>query len=115
MDKTASFRVGRGLPFERSVPPHPNLSPRRGSRTAPKSEAQRWDEDRSKFLPLLWGGGWGEGEWSSRIFIAHPLPMPMTNAQLSVAFFLQMFFILVVCRVVGIMARRLGQPQVVGE
>ena len=39
----------------------------------------------------------------------------MTNAQLSVAFFLQMFFILAVCRVVGLMARRLGQPQVVGE
>src|SRR5882672_3388387 len=39
----------------------------------------------------------------------------MTNAQLSVAFFLQMFFILAVCRLVGIMARRLGQPQVVGE
>ena len=39
----------------------------------------------------------------------------MTNAQLSVAFFLQMFFILVVCRLVGMMARRLGQPQVVGE
>src|SRR6266446_2365800 len=39
----------------------------------------------------------------------------MTNAQLSVAFFLQMFFILVVCRLVGLMARRLGQPQVVGE
>src|SRR6266436_4387571 len=39
----------------------------------------------------------------------------MTNAQLSVAFFLQMFFILLVCRVVGLLARRLGQPQVVGE
>ncbi len=39
----------------------------------------------------------------------------MTNAQLSVAFFLQMFFILAVCRLVGMMARRLGQPQVVGE
>ncbi len=39
----------------------------------------------------------------------------MTNAQLSVAFFLQMFFILLACRVVGFLARRLGQPQVVGE
>src|SRR5437016_9528673 len=39
----------------------------------------------------------------------------MTNAQLSVAFFLYMFFILAVCRVVGLLARRLGQPQVVGE
>jgi len=39
----------------------------------------------------------------------------MSNAQLSVTFFLQMFFILLACRVVGLMARRLGQPQVVGE
>lgn len=39
----------------------------------------------------------------------------MSNAQLSATFFLQMFFILVVCRLVGMMARRLGQPQVVGE
>ena len=39
----------------------------------------------------------------------------MTAAQLSVAFFLQMFFILAVCRVVGMLARRVGQPQVVGE
>src|SRR2546423_6312656 len=39
----------------------------------------------------------------------------MTSSQLSATFFLQMFFILLVCRVVGLMARRLGQPQVVGE
>jgi Kef-type K+ transport system membrane component KefB len=39
----------------------------------------------------------------------------MTAAQLSVAFFLQMFFILAVCRLVGRLARRVGQPQVVGE
>src|SRR5436305_4255820 len=39
----------------------------------------------------------------------------MSNAQLSATFFLQMFFVLAVCRVVGLMARRLGQPQVVGE
>ena len=39
----------------------------------------------------------------------------MTGPQLSVAFFLQMFFILAVCRVVGMAARRIGQPQVVGE
>jgi Kef-type K+ transport system membrane component KefB len=39
----------------------------------------------------------------------------MTAAQLSVQFFLQMFFILAVCRVVGWFARKLGQPQVVGE
>src|SRR5881392_1150273 len=39
----------------------------------------------------------------------------MTSSQLSAAFFLQMFFILAVCRVVGLLARRLGQPQVVGE
>ncbi|HWI56146.1 MAG TPA: cation:proton antiporter, partial [Bacillota bacterium] len=39
----------------------------------------------------------------------------MTAPQLSVAFFLQMFFILAMCRLVGLLARRLGQPQVVGE
>src|SRR5262245_15704580 len=33
----------------------------------------------------------------------------------STLFFLQMFFILAVCRVVGALSRRLGQPQVVGE
>ena len=39
----------------------------------------------------------------------------MTTAQLSVAFFLQMFVILAVARGVGFLARRIGQPQVVGE
>jgi Kef-type K+ transport system membrane component KefB len=39
----------------------------------------------------------------------------MTAAQLSVAFFLQMFVILAACRLVGLGARRIGQPQVVGE
>jgi Kef-type K+ transport system membrane component KefB len=39
----------------------------------------------------------------------------MTGAQLSAAFFLQMFCILLACRVVGALARKLGQPQVVGE
>src|SRR5437899_992034 len=39
----------------------------------------------------------------------------MTGPQLSAAFFLQMAVILIACRVVGAMARRLGQPQVVGE
>jgi Kef-type K+ transport system membrane component KefB len=39
----------------------------------------------------------------------------MTTAQLSAAFFLQMFIILLVCRGVGALARRIGQPQVVGE
>jgi Kef-type K+ transport system membrane component KefB len=39
----------------------------------------------------------------------------MTSAQLSAAFFLQMFVILVACRLVGALSRRLGQPQVVGE
>jgi len=39
----------------------------------------------------------------------------MGTAQLSVAFFLQMFVILAVCRLVGLAARRIGQPQVVGE
>jgi Kef-type K+ transport system membrane component KefB len=39
----------------------------------------------------------------------------MSTAQLSAVFFLQVFFILAVCRLAGILARRLGQPQVVGE
>src|SRR3974390_2243505 len=39
----------------------------------------------------------------------------MTGPQLSGIFFLQMFFILLACRAVGAMSRRLGQPQVVGE
>ena len=39
----------------------------------------------------------------------------MTGAQLSSIFFLQMFVILVACRLVGAMSRKLGQPQVVGE
>ncbi len=39
----------------------------------------------------------------------------MTSAELSAAFFLQMFVMLAVCRGVGWLARRLGQPQVVGE
>jgi Kef-type K+ transport system membrane component KefB len=39
----------------------------------------------------------------------------MPTAQLSVVFFLQMFVILAACRVVGWLAQRLGQPQVVGE
>lgn len=40
----------------------------------------------------------------------------MTNAELSVAFFLQMALIIAACRAVGWLAKRyLGQPQVVGE
>jgi Kef-type K+ transport system membrane component KefB len=39
----------------------------------------------------------------------------MTGPELSVAFFLQMAVILGACRVVGLAARRVGQPQVVGE
>jgi Kef-type K+ transport system membrane component KefB len=39
----------------------------------------------------------------------------MTGPELSAAFFLQMFVILAACRLVGALARRLGQPQVVGE
>ncbi|WP_395944781.1 cation:proton antiporter [Brevundimonas sp.] len=40
----------------------------------------------------------------------------MTNAELSVAFFLQMAVIIAACRAVGWLAKRyLGQPQVVGE
>lgn len=39
----------------------------------------------------------------------------MTAGQLSVTFFLQMFVVLATARVVGLLARRIGQPQVVGE
>ena len=39
----------------------------------------------------------------------------MTGPQLSIAFFLQMAVILAACRLVGALAKRLGQPQVVGE
>lgn len=39
----------------------------------------------------------------------------MTASQLSVTFLAQMALILLVCRVVGVLARRIGQPQVVGE
>jgi Kef-type K+ transport system membrane component KefB len=39
----------------------------------------------------------------------------MSTSQLSAVFFLQVFFILAVCRLAGILARRFGQPQVVGE
>ena len=39
----------------------------------------------------------------------------MTNFDLSVRFFLQLAFILAVCRVVGWLGQRIGQPQVVGE
>jgi Kef-type K+ transport system membrane component KefB len=39
----------------------------------------------------------------------------MSAAQLSVAFFLQMAIVLAACRLVGVVGRRLGQPQVVGE
>jgi Kef-type K+ transport system membrane component KefB len=39
----------------------------------------------------------------------------LTNFDVSLRFFLQLAFILGVCRAVGWLARRLGQPQVVGE
>ena len=39
----------------------------------------------------------------------------MSNFELSVRFFFQIAFILATCRVVGLIARRFGQPQVVGE
>jgi Kef-type K+ transport system membrane component KefB len=39
----------------------------------------------------------------------------MSNHELGVLFFLQLAFILAVCRGVGALARRVGQPQVVGE
>jgi Kef-type K+ transport system membrane component KefB len=39
----------------------------------------------------------------------------MSNTELSILFFLQLAVILGACRVVGLLARRVGQPQVVGE
>lgn len=39
----------------------------------------------------------------------------MSAPELSLVFFLQMFVILAVCRLVGLVARRCGQPEVVGE
>ncbi len=39
----------------------------------------------------------------------------MTNLQLAIQFFLQLAVILIVCRVVGLLARYAGQPQVVAE
>lgn len=43
------------------------------------------------------------------------LPDNPSNFQLSIHFFLQLAVILLSCRVVGCLARRIGQPQVVGE
>jgi Kef-type K+ transport system membrane component KefB len=51
----------------------------------------------------------------TRLVFAQSQNTGMTAAQASATFFLQMFVILLVCRVVGWLARRLGQPQVVGE
>jgi len=39
----------------------------------------------------------------------------MTNLQLAIQFFLQLGIILIVCRIVGMIAARFGQPQVVAE
>jgi Kef-type K+ transport system membrane component KefB len=39
----------------------------------------------------------------------------MPASEMSIYFFLQMFVILAACRLVGMLARRIGQPQVVGE
>src|SRR5690349_13068263 len=39
----------------------------------------------------------------------------MSNFELTIRFFFQLAFILATCRVVGLIARRFGQPQVVGE
>jgi Kef-type K+ transport system membrane component KefB len=39
----------------------------------------------------------------------------MSNFEISIKFFFQMAFILATCRVVGMIARRFGQPQVVAE
>jgi Kef-type K+ transport system membrane component KefB len=39
----------------------------------------------------------------------------VSNMELSVHFFFQLAFILVICRVVGLAAKKIGQPQVIGE
>jgi Kef-type K+ transport system membrane component KefB len=39
----------------------------------------------------------------------------MTNSELGILFFLQLAVILAICRLVGFLARKVGQPQVVGE
>ena len=39
----------------------------------------------------------------------------MSSFELSIRFFFQLAFILGTCRVVGLIAKRFGQPQVVGE
>src|SRR5437667_1098273 len=39
----------------------------------------------------------------------------MSNAELAALFFLQLAIILGVCRLVGFLAKKIGQPQVVGE
>jgi len=39
----------------------------------------------------------------------------MTTAELGIHFFIQLAVILGVCRIVGLLARRMGQPQVIGE
>lgn len=39
----------------------------------------------------------------------------MSNAELAILFSLELAFILAVCRIVGILAKKIGQPQVVGE
>lgn len=39
----------------------------------------------------------------------------MNNVALAVQFFLQIAIILVACRLVGLVAKRIGQPQVVAE
>jgi Kef-type K+ transport system membrane component KefB len=39
----------------------------------------------------------------------------MTNAQLSMLFFLQVAAVLLLCRVAGVVARRVGQPEAVGQ
>src|SRR5258707_15759014 len=59
-------------------------------------------------------GGGGGGGGGILPIILFP-PPTMTSAELSVAFFLQMFFVLAACRPVGWVARRCGQPQVIGE
>jgi Kef-type K+ transport system membrane component KefB len=56
--------------------------------------------------------------WPARNFHGHSRVAKehlMSNFELSIRFFFQLAFILAMCRVVGLIAKRFGQPQVVGE
>ena len=64
------------------------------------------------------GGRWGNRSSGSGTAVQYTEPVgfsSMTDAHFVATFFLQIAVILLVCRLVGWCAQRLGQPQVVGE